>query len=63
MESIREWPSYTTLELNQYDTPKKLLKNGSEYSYETRPITQTSGCNTGVKHRYQTQSCRSLTIW
>ena len=55
MESIREWPQYKTLELNQYDTPQKLLKtNGSEYSCETRPITQTSGCNTGVKHRYQT---------
>jgi hypothetical protein len=27
MESIREWPEYKTLELNQYDTPKKITKN------------------------------------
>ena len=43
MESIREQPQYKTLELNQYETQKKILKtNGSEYSCETRPITQTS---------------------
>jgi hypothetical protein len=55
MKSIREWPQYKTLELNQCDKPKKLLNtNGSKYPCKTRPITQTSEYKTGVKHRFQT---------
>jgi hypothetical protein len=50
MESIREWPKYKTLEINQYDKPKKLLKtNGSEFYRCQTPVSNlTPGIHTSL---------------
>jgi hypothetical protein len=48
MKLIREW---TKPMAQKWEQTKQLLKiNGSEFPCETRPIAQTSGYNTGVRH-------------
>jgi hypothetical protein len=54
MESIREWPWYKTLELNQYDTPNKLLKQMVQNTRVKRALSRkqvgvTQVSNTGIK--------------